>query len=73
MEDADFLEQENRNAATFAFGDFCTKTEQKRFDVLPVDVRAGGVCEDCFQCPLMSTLHVWMVPHDGTERNEDDF
>ena len=73
MEDTDFLEQEDRYAASFSFGDFRTKTAQKRFDVLPVDVRAGRVCEDCFQCPLMGALHTQMVPHHGTERNEGGF
>ena len=73
MEDANFLEQEDRNPATFSFGNVCTKTTQKRLDVLPADVCAGGMCEDCFQCPLMSTLHARIVPQPGTERNEVGF
>ena len=69
MEDAHLVEQNDCDAATFALGDFRSKTAQESFDVLPGDVRAGWVCEDCFQRLLMGALHARMVPEDGTERN----
>ena len=69
VEDADLLEQNDRDAATFAFGDFRAETDQQRFDVLPNDIRAGRVGEDCLQCLLMGALHVRMVPQDGTARH----
>jgi hypothetical protein len=66
VEDADLLEQNDRDAAAFAFGDFRAKTDQQRFDVLPNDIRSGRVGEDCLQCLLMDALHARMVPQDGT-------
>jgi hypothetical protein len=69
VEDADLLEQNDCDAAAFAFGDFRAKTDQQRFDVLPNDIRAGRVGEDCLQCLLMGSLHVRMVPQDGTARH----
>ena len=69
VEDADRLEQNDRDAAAFAFGDFRAKTDQQRFNVLPNDIRAGRVGEDCLQCLLMGALHVRMVPQDGTAYN----
>ncbi len=73
MEDADLLEKNDCDAATFAFADLRAKTDQECFDVLPSDIRAGWVSEDCFQCPLMGALHAQMVPQDSTERNTGGF
>jgi hypothetical protein len=69
VEDADLLEQNDCDAAAFAFGDFRPKTDQQRFNVLPSDIRAGRVGEDCLQCLLMGALHLRMVPQDGTAHN----
>ena len=73
MEDANLVEKHDCDATTFAFADLRAKPTQKCFDVLPGYVRAGRVCEDCFQSPLMHAFHVRMVPEDGTERNTGGF
>lgn len=49
MEDTHFVEQDNRDAASLAFADIGAEPDQECLDVLPVDVRAGGVREDRFQ------------------------
>lgn len=69
MEDAHLVEQHNSNAAAFAFADFGAEPAEQGFNVLPSDVRAGRVCEDGFQRPLMRALHLYMVPDTGTVRN----
>ena len=69
MEDTYLVEQKDCDPATFALGGFRAKTYQQCFDVLPGDVCAGWVCEDCFECLLMGPLHAPMVPENGTERN----
>lgn len=68
VEDADFIEENNRDATSFALADFCTESDQKRFDVLPSDVRAGGVGEQRLYGLLMRTLRGQMVPQEGTAR-----
>ena len=73
MKDAHLIEQDDCDAAALPFTDFCSKTDQESFDVLPGDVRAGRVGEDCFQGFPMGTLHVSMVPEEGTECNERVF
>lgn len=57
VEDSDLVEQHDRDSTAFAFADLGAQANQQCFDVLPGDVRAGGVCEDCFQSPLMGALH----------------
>ena len=73
MEDTNFFEEHNSDAAALAFTDYRAETYEECLDVLPGDVRAGRVCEDCFQSPLMRAFHVRMVPEDGTERNTGGF
>ena len=73
MEDADLLEQNDCDAATFAFADFGSDTDEECFDILPGDIRAGWVGEDCFKRLLMGSLHAQMVPRDGTGRNKGEF
>lgn len=68
MEYAGFTEQNDGYATTFAFADVCAKPDQKCFDVVPGDIRAGGMCEDSFQSPQMGTFHVLMVPEEGTDK-----
>ena len=69
MENAYLFEQNDCDAATLPLADFPSQINKESFDVLPGDVRAGWVCEDCFQCLLMGALHLPMVPECGTERN----
>ena len=73
MEDADFLEKDYCYATTFALADLCAEANKKCFDVLPGDVRASWMGEDCFQGSLMRALHALMVLHHGTERNTSGF
>ena len=69
MENAHLVEQNDRDSATFALGHFRTKTAQERLDVLPGNVRARWVYENCFESLLMGALHGAIVPQDGTGRN----
>ena len=73
MENAHLTEKNDCDPAAFALADLCSKAAQEGFDVLPHDVRAGRVCEDCFECSLVGALHTRMVLDDGTERNERIF
>jgi len=57
VENAHFVEQNNSDATAFAFTDFSAEATEKGFDVLPGDVRAGRVREDCFKCSPMCALH----------------
>ena len=56
VEDADFTEENNGDATSFALADFCAESDQKRFDVLPGDVCAAGVGEHPLDDLLMRTL-----------------
>ena len=73
MEDANLVEQRDCDAAAFAFADFGSKAAEECLDVFPGNVRAGWVCEDRFQCPLVRALHACMVPEVSTERNDGGF
>ena len=73
MKNAHFVEQDNGNSASFALADLSAEARKESFDVFPGDVRACGVREDCFQCLLMCSLHVQMVPEHGTECNAGCF
>jgi hypothetical protein len=68
VEDADFIEEKDRNATCFALADFRTKANQKRSDVLPGNVCTGGVGEHRFDGLLMRTPHRALVPQHGTAR-----
>ena len=57
MEDANFLEEDDSHATTFALADFPAKAFEQGFYVLPSDVRAGRVGEDCFKGASVRTLH----------------
>lgn len=69
MEDADLLEKDDCYAATFAFADFRAKAYQKCLDVLPSNIRAGWMGEDCFQRLLMTAFDAKTVPTVGTDGN----
>ena len=69
MEDAYFVEQKNGDTTTFTFTDFGAEATEEGLDVLPGNVGAGWVREDCFECSLMSALHGRMVLQTGTECN----
>lgn len=56
MEDADLLEQNDCDPAALALGHFRAETDQQRFDVLPSNIRARRVGEDCFQRLLANRL-----------------
>ena len=58
VEDAHFIEENDRHAASFALADLRTQADEKRFNVFPGDVRAGWACEDGFQGFLMNALHL---------------
>ena len=73
MEDADLFEENDCDAAAFAFNDLGSQAAEESFNVLPGNVRAGRVRKDCFQSSLMGPLHAPMVPENGTVRNLADF
>ena len=70
MEDPHLVEQHDRYAAARSLADFRAETDKQRFDVLPGNVRAGGVGEDCIKRLQMSALHNAIVPSRGTKRNQ---
>jgi hypothetical protein len=73
VENADLTEQDDGYATSFAFADFSPKSLQHCLYVFPGDVRAGGVCEDSCQSPLMGAFHPRMVPERGTVGNAGCF
>ena len=73
MEDPYLAEEHDRDTTALALGDVCAEAAQQCFDVLPGDVCAGWMGEDCFESPLMGALHGSMVPESSTERNERGF
>ncbi len=66
MENAHLVEQNDRYAPSRPLADFLAETDKQSFDVLPGNVRAGGVGEDCFKRLQMSALHTATVPFLGT-------
>jgi len=64
MEHAHFVEQNNRDPATFAFTDFGAKLLEESFDILPLDVCAGWMSEDKLKGSLVLPLH----PQHGITR-----
>ena len=66
MKDPYLAEQDNGHTTAFSFADFSVQLLERRFDVLPLDIRAGRVSEDEFECALMLPLHELMVPKTGT-------
>ena len=57
MKDSHFTEQDHSDAASFALADFRPKLPKEGLDVLPLDVCAGWVSEDCVERALMLPLH----------------
>ena len=57
MEDTNFVEEHNSNAATLAFTDFCAKLLKQRLDIAPLNVRAHRVNADRFERSLVLSLH----------------
>ncbi len=57
MEDANFVEQENSDAAAFALADFGSKFLKKSFNVTPMKICTDRVSEDEFKRALMLSLH----------------
>lgn len=57
MKNADFTEQDDGDPAAFAFADRRAKIAQECFYVLPSNVCAGRMGEDCFQCLQIGALH----------------
>ena len=57
MEDADLFEENDCDAAAAAFTDLASQAAEESFNILPSNVRAGGVRKNCFQSSLMGPLH----------------
>lgn len=57
MEDTHFVEQDNRNAATFALADLGTKLLEECLDILPLDICTCWVPKDYFERALVLPLH----------------
>ena len=57
MEDTNFVEEHNSDAAALAFTDFCAKLLKQCVNVAPLNVRADRVSTDCFERSLMLSLH----------------
>ena len=57
MEDANFVEEHYRNAATLAFTDFRPKLLKQCLNVAPLNVRAHRMSTDCFEGSLVLSLH----------------
>lgn len=67
MEDANFGEQDHRDAAAFSLTDFSAKLCEERLNISPLNVGARRPREDQFKRALVSTLHCRMVPKVSTE------
>ena len=57
MEDTHFVEKKNGNSTSLAFTDVGAKASEEGLDVLPSDVRARWMRENCVECSLMGALH----------------
>jgi len=57
VEDTHFVEEKNGDSTSLAFTDFRPKAGEESFDVLPSNVRARWVRENCVKCSLMGALH----------------
>ncbi len=73
MEDADLVEEGDSHTTTFAFDDFAAQAPEQGFNVLPDNVRTGRVGKDRLEGAPLRTLHAYMVPTFGTERNAAGF
>jgi hypothetical protein len=58
VENTHFVEKKDGNSTSLAFTDFGAESGEKGFDVLPSEVRARWIRENCFERSLMGTLHV---------------
>ena len=66
MEDANFIEQNNGHATSFALANLCAKVLKQALHVAPFDIRACRMREDGFEGALTFTLHLRMVLKIGT-------
>ena len=57
MEDTNFVEEHNSDAAALAFTDFCAKLLKQCLNIASLNVRADRVSTDCFERTLMLSLH----------------
>lgn len=64
MKDAYLAKQNNRDAATFPFGNVGAKFDEQSFNVSPLNVSAGWPREDQFKGALALPLHA----EDGTTK-----
>lgn len=73
MEDADFAEQDNGDAASFALADLRSEVTKESLYLLPLDVGARRMSEDRCESPRMLPLHAVMVLQQGTTRKHGSF
>lgn len=66
MEDANFGEQDHRDAAAFSLTDFGAKLCEERLNIPPLNVGARRPSEDQFKRASVSTPHGRMVPTFST-------
>ena len=66
MEDANFVEEHNSDAAAFVFTDFRPKLLKRCLNVAPLNICAHRMSTDCFEGSLVLSLHSGMVPFFGT-------
>ena len=57
MEDTYFVEKKNGNSTSLVFTDFGAEAGEEGFDVLPSDVGARWVHENCFEYSVMGAPH----------------
>ena len=57
MENTYLAEQDDRYATAFSLADLGSELLEERFDVLPLDIRTGGVSKDELQRALVLPLH----------------
>ena len=57
MEDTNFVEEHDSDAAALAFTDFCAKLLKQCLNIAPLNVRVDRVSADCFEGSLVSSLN----------------
>jgi hypothetical protein len=62
-----FLKEDHGDTTTLSFADLGAQFFEKRFDISPLNIAAGGPGEDQFEGALVLSPHAPMVPESGTE------
>jgi hypothetical protein len=68
MKDSPNVLQSNPYSGTSAFGNLCTQSDEKGFNIAPRDIGSLRFLEDGLQRLVASALHDGMISQDDTVR-----